>query len=245
METDKGIDMTMIADPSATISKLTTVIERAASDPAYRSALIQSTKATLESAGISIPAGLTVKVAQNTDKIRNLVLYAKPSLSGEDAQQLAAMLSQASAPKGQLDAYAKLTIDSWSDSQLHARLRTDATSVLKQYGISLAAGGGITQLEASEALAWLVVPTTTTNTTTDPSGALEDVAASITTTFGNLPELLTASSYAAGLGFAIGGTLKFKQQQDNPTQIPIATPIALLYVAAALIFLPTTFGKSA
>jgi hypothetical protein len=236
--------MPTITDPSATISQLTSVIERAASDPAYRSALIQSTNATLESAGVSIPAGLTVQVAQNTDEIRNLVLYAKPSLSSEDTQQLEAMLSQASSPTTQLEAFAKLTIDSWGDSQLRSRLRTDATSVLKQYGISLAAGVSVTQLEASEALSWLVVPTTTTTTTTATSGGLQDVASTMTTSFGNLAELLTASSYLAGLGFSIGATLKFKQHEDNPTQIPVATPIALLYVAAALIFLPTSLGST-
>jgi hypothetical protein len=29
---------------------------------------------------------------------------------------------------------------------------------------------------------------------------------------------------------------------DNPTQIPIGTPIALIFIAAALIFLPTIFN---
>jgi len=36
-----------------------------------------------------------------------------------------------------------------------------------------------------------------------------------------------------------GAIAKFKQHKDNPTQIPIGTPIALLFIGAALLFLPT------
>lgn len=65
------------------------------------------------------------------------------------------------------------------------------------------------------------------------------VAAAVTSTMGSLAQLITATSYIAGLGFAIGSILKFKQHKDNPTQIPIGTPVALLFVAAALLFLPS------
>jgi intracellular multiplication protein IcmD len=44
------------------------------------------------------------------------------------------------------------------------------------------------------------------------------------------------------LGFSIGAIMKFKQHKDNPTQIPIGTPIALIFIAAALLFLPTILG---
>ena len=33
--------------------------------------------------------------------------------------------------------------------------------------------------------------------------------------------------------------MKFKQHKDNPAQIPIGTPVALVFIAAALLFLPT------
>ncbi|MGE3919451.1 MAG: type IV secretion protein IcmD [Gammaproteobacteria bacterium] len=68
------------------------------------------------------------------------------------------------------------------------------------------------------------------------------VAQKITGTMGNLAKLITAGSYVAGFGFAVGAILKFKAHKDNPTQIPIGTPIALIFVAAALIFLPQIFG---
>lgn len=69
--------------------------------------------------------------------------------------------------------------------------------------------------------------------------SLGDVAQNVTATFDNLGKMITAISYIAGLGFAIGAVLKFKAHKDNPTQIPIGTPIALFFVAVALLFLPT------
>ncbi len=54
-------------------------------------------------------------------------------------------------------------------------------------------------------------------------------------------QLITAASYVAGMAFAVGAIVKFKAHKDNPTQIPIGTPIALLFLGAALIFLPTVF----
>ncbi len=66
-----------------------------------------------------------------------------------------------------------------------------------------------------------------------------DVASLITGSFEQLARLITAGSYLAGLGFSIGAIMKFKQHKDNPTQIPVGTPIALLFIAAALLFLPS------
>lgn len=71
---------------------------------------------------------------------------------------------------------------------------------------------------------------------------LGDMASSITKSFVNLAKLITAGSYLAGLGFSIGAIMKFKQHKDNPTQIPIGTPIALVFIASALLFLPTILG---
>lgn len=72
--------------------------------------------------------------------------------------------------------------------------------------------------------------------------AIGSVAANITKSMGDLAKLVTAGSYVAGFGFAVGAILKFKAHKDNPTQIPVGTPIALIFIAAALIFLPTIFG---
>jgi len=71
---------------------------------------------------------------------------------------------------------------------------------------------------------------------------LGGMASSITGSFTSLTKLITAGSYLAGLGFSIGAIMKFKQHKDNPTQIPIGTPIALVFIAAALLFMPTILG---
>ena len=68
------------------------------------------------------------------------------------------------------------------------------------------------------------------------------IAENIAGNFSNLAKLITATAYLGGLGFAVGAILKFKQHKDNPTQVPIGTPVAMLAVAAAMIFMPTILG---
>ncbi|CAM4428105.1 MAG: hypothetical protein LEGION0398_MBIBDBAK_00466 [Legionellaceae bacterium] len=70
---------------------------------------------------------------------------------------------------------------------------------------------------------------------------IDSVVSNVTTAGASLARLITGVAYLAGLGFAMGSILKFKQHKDNPTQIPIGTPIALLLIAAALMFLPSVF----
>lgn len=70
------------------------------------------------------------------------------------------------------------------------------------------------------------------------------VATQITKSFSNLAKLMTAGCYLAGIGFSIGAIMKFKQHKDNPTQVPVGTPIALMFIAAALLFLPTILSIS-
>ena len=68
------------------------------------------------------------------------------------------------------------------------------------------------------------------------------LASNITACFGGLAQLVTGASYVVGTAFAAASILKFKAHKDNPTQIPLGTPLALEAVAAALAFLPTTSG---
>jgi intracellular multiplication protein IcmD len=75
----------------------------------------------------------------------------------------------------------------------------------------------------------------------DTDDNLGKVASTITSSFGQLAKLITAGAYMAGIGFCMASMLKFKAHKDNPTQIPIGTPITLLFIGAALIFLPNIF----
>lgn len=59
-----------------------------------------------------------------------------------------------------------------------------------------------------------------------------------------LATLITAGSYAAGLGFAVGAIVKLKAHKDNPTQVPLSMGIALLGVAILLTFIPTTLKST-
>ena len=78
------------------------------------------------------------------------------------------------------------------------------------------------------------------------------LASNVTGSFAQIGSLMTGVAYLAGLGFGISAVFKFKQHKDNPTQIPIGTPFALLAVSVILIFLPgiyapagqTVFGSS-
>ena len=64
------------------------------------------------------------------------------------------------------------------------------------------------------------------------------IACNIMDSFSALAKLITAGAYIAGTGFILGAIFKFKAHKDNPTQIPIGTPIALLFIGAAMLFLP-------
>lgn len=69
------------------------------------------------------------------------------------------------------------------------------------------------------------------------------IAAQVTSNLGAVAKLITAAAYVAGIAMVVGAIVKFKAHKDNPTQIPIGTPIALLFVGVALIWSPTVFLK--
>ena len=64
------------------------------------------------------------------------------------------------------------------------------------------------------------------------------IASKITESFTNIGKLIFSIAYVAGLGFGVAAIFKFKQHKDNPTQVPIGTPIALIAMSSALVFLP-------
>lgn len=67
------------------------------------------------------------------------------------------------------------------------------------------------------------------------SGVAENLQKSVET----LVTIIKAGAYLAGVGFLVGGIMKFKQHKDNPTQVTIGQPVALLVIAGALLFMPT------
>ena len=87
----------------------------------------------------------------------------------------------------------------------------------------------------------------------DDTKTLGSIASNITGSFRSIGKLMFAVSFIAGFGFLISGIFKFKQHKDNPTQIPMGTPLAMVVIGAMLVFLPsilkpagkTMFGESA
>ena len=74
-----------------------------------------------------------------------------------------------------------------------------------------------------------------------PAQTLGEMACSIEQSFPGIVQLMVAAAYVCGIGFALAALFKFKQVKDNPTQIPIGTPFALLMCSALLVFLPGLF----
>ena len=84
----------------------------------------------------------------------------------------------------------------------------------------------------------------TVNNVPTPASSLGDVATNVSYAFSAIGQLMIAIAYVAGLGFGVAAIFKFKQHKDNPTQIPLGTPIALLVIAIALVFLPSFFSPA-
>jgi intracellular multiplication protein IcmD len=81
----------------------------------------------------------------------------------------------------------------------------------------------------------------TTAAAADGGGGIGGLATNVTKSFQDIGKLMIGVAYLAGIGFAIAAIFKFKQHKDNPTQIPVGTPIALMIISVALVFLPNFF----
>ena len=71
------------------------------------------------------------------------------------------------------------------------------------------------------------------------------MASNLKAQFRAIGELMTGTAYIAGIGFGISAIFKFKQHKDNPTQVPIGTPFALLAISVLLVFLPGLYKPAA
>jgi len=67
------------------------------------------------------------------------------------------------------------------------------------------------------------------------------IAKRVTGLTSTLANMMIAISYIAGIGFVLASLFKFKQHKDNPTQIPLGTPLAMLVIGIILVFLPAIF----
>lgn len=71
---------------------------------------------------------------------------------------------------------------------------------------------------------------------------LKTVISGIITQIMSLMGFLKVIAGIAGVGFFLGGLIKFKAYRDNPQSTPLSQPIVLLAVGGALLFFPTMLG---
>src|SRR5687767_1562536 len=70
--------------------RMSQLIAKCWADEGFRKKLVADPAATLKAEGAVLPAGLSIKVVENTDKVFHLVIPAKPAdLSDEDLEKVA------------------------------------------------------------------------------------------------------------------------------------------------------------
>ena len=52
-----------------------------------------------------------------------------------------------------------------------------------------------------------------------------------------IADLIGQIAFVAGMLFFVSAVFKFKQHKDNPTQVPVGTPLSMLAISAALMFM--------
>jgi hypothetical protein len=229
--------MSISLDGTATMDQVANVISLAQSDPAFRNQLLTSPETALQSQGITMPPGASLQVLENSSTLANIVIPSKPAnVSVDAAHELALLESTGAVPHSALDAFAKLVIDAWEDWAINQQLQSNLGAVLRVRGIMIPAGLRVNAVQSSDTASYVVVPAAT-------SSSLGGVADTVTANFGNLAQLITAGSYLAGMAFSMSSIVKFKSHQDDPTQIPVGTPIALVFIAAALLFIPSVLSR--
>ena len=80
--------------------------------------------------------------------------------------------------------------------------------------------------------------------TASGAGGIGGMAHQVTSNLANVAKLITAGAYVAGFGFVVAGIVKFKAHKDNPQQVHISLAIVLVFVGAALIFVPSVFSTT-
>lgn len=72
-----------------------------------------------------------------------------------------------------------------------------------------------------------------------------EIADSLATQTGNIADLVSIIAFVLGVGMAIAGFLKFKQNAQNPNDpsAKISTAFILIFVGAGLVAIPAALGS--
>lgn len=68
------------------------------------------------------------------------------------------------------------------------------------------------------------------------STGIEGIVEKVTTSLTSVVQLVSMVAYVAGFMFILAAVMKFKQHKDNPTQVPVGTPVSMLVMGAVLMF---------
>ena len=63
------------------------------------------------------------------------------------------------------------------------------------------------------------------------------IAANVKAQLVGVADLISQVAFVAGMGFFVAAVFKFKQHKDNPTQVPVGTPLTMIVISAALMFM--------
>lgn len=75
------------------------------------------------------------------------------------------------------------------------------------------------------------------NANTDTVSGLGGISQNINKNLKEVAKLISQAAFVAGMGFFLAGLFKFKQHKDNPTQVPVGTPLTMIAIAAAMMFM--------
>ncbi len=86
----------------------------------------------------------------------------------------------------------------------------------------------------------------------DKESGIAGIANRVAGNLSAIADLVGQIAFVAGMLFFVSAVFKFKQHKDNPTQVPVGTPMSMLAIAAALMFMgnfinplgETIFGSS-
>lgn len=68
---------------------------------------------------------------------------------------------------------------------------------------------------------------------------IDGLATNLANAFSGISKIVMGIAYVGGIGLVMAAIFKFKAHKDNPAQIPLGTPMVMLIVGAALIYMPT------
>lgn len=138
--------------------KIGELINKCWSDEAFKSRVLTDTMSVLKENSITVPKGVSVKALENTDRIFNIVIPAKP------AQENASNETAKAVAGGDVG---KLISKAWSDKAFKDKILKDTMSVLKEYAIAVPEGVTVKAVENTDKVFYLVIPQRQTHALSD------------------------------------------------------------------------------